>query len=685
MQPRSIRPQPVSRRSHCALVSCVLFGLACLATSATAQWRSKLYPSTWTPGFKDAQGRFLHDFSYAGYHRGERAIPTSIPGPRVDVTGAPYRADNSGASDATKAIQDAIDAVGRAGGGVVFMPAGTYRLSYGKSGRSDAALWVHDDGVVLRGEGATKTKLFLDETVTRGKQLIRLSHSRGGHWYSASGTSITLATDLPNQSTIVPVPNTSSFSVGDWIVLRCDATSPWIAEHGMTGGWTSGIGGVVFYRQVVAKSAANGTITIDAPTRYPMKTRDNLRIYPVREPILEAGVEDLAIGMRQNPGTRFGDNDYTVSGTGAYEVHGSDGILFGHARNCWAQRVHSYRPTVNTKPIHLHSDGIVLGYAQHVTVKDCAISNPQYKGGGGNGYGYVLQGADCMFVDSTAFGTRHSWSFKSTRTTGNVLLRCRSTNARYPLDFHMHLSMSNLIDNATLDRDFIGATYRTSGTIVHGHATTQSVIWNTHGIAYGSKSYIVDSRQYGYGYVIGTRGNATRVVTTPTTVSGKQTAPVDWVEGVGQGATLEPASLYEDQFRRRRSVVAQYTTFGAGCSGASIINLAQLTPRLGTNFSALVTKPVGATASIAVLGFTKTSPVDLTPVGMNGCSLYFTWDLTAPMIPISATADMWTLPIPNDRRLLGARFYQQALIVSTGSNAVGLILTNAGEALIGEF
>ena len=38
-------------------------------------WRSSLYPEDWTPGFADAQGRFLHDFSYAGYHKGEALIP----------------------------------------------------------------------------------------------------------------------------------------------------------------------------------------------------------------------------------------------------------------------------------------------------------------------------------------------------------------------------------------------------------------------------------------------------------------------------------------------------------------------------------------------------------------------------------------------------------------------------------
>jgi hypothetical protein len=41
-----------------------------------ATWRSSLYPENWKPGFKDSNDRFLHDFSYAGYHQGEIDIPT---------------------------------------------------------------------------------------------------------------------------------------------------------------------------------------------------------------------------------------------------------------------------------------------------------------------------------------------------------------------------------------------------------------------------------------------------------------------------------------------------------------------------------------------------------------------------------------------------------------------------------
>ncbi|WP_217582167.1 hypothetical protein, partial [Lysinibacillus sp. GbtcB16] len=62
---------------------------------AGTPWRSSLYPPDWTPGYKDAQGRFLQDFSYAGYWRGEKSIPEVPPGNTYNaVTG--YGADPSG-------------------------------------------------------------------------------------------------------------------------------------------------------------------------------------------------------------------------------------------------------------------------------------------------------------------------------------------------------------------------------------------------------------------------------------------------------------------------------------------------------------------------------------------------------------------------------------------------------------
>jgi hypothetical protein len=87
--------------------------------------------------------------------RGERPLPDT-PGPMtVDATAAPYLADNTGAQDATRAIQRALDAVGSAGGGTVYLPAGTYLVR--PQGEDDFALRIAYDGVLLKGAGVGQT------------------------------------------------------------------------------------------------------------------------------------------------------------------------------------------------------------------------------------------------------------------------------------------------------------------------------------------------------------------------------------------------------------------------------------------------------------------------------------------------------------------------------------------------
>jgi hypothetical protein len=97
---------------------------------AQQSWRSVLYPADWAPGFSLSDGRFLHDFSYAGYHAWEKEIPF-VERNLTDVTASPYNADNSGNADVTAILQKALDDLGKAGGGVLYLPAGIYRVKAG--------------------------------------------------------------------------------------------------------------------------------------------------------------------------------------------------------------------------------------------------------------------------------------------------------------------------------------------------------------------------------------------------------------------------------------------------------------------------------------------------------------------------------------------------------------------------
>lgn len=540
----------------------VTFMALCLAVSTLTvwgenptAWRSELYPEDWTPAFTDHEGRFLHDFSYAGYHAGERPLPESVPGPRVDVTQAPYYADHTGVESVSAAIQEAINDVGRAGGGTVYLPPGTYRLTFSQTYRTEALLVAYSN-VVIQGAGPDKTFLFLDETVTRGKAMIRVAPVLTGvNWSDIDGQGQLVRTDVAARETVIPLVGPPPFAVGEWVVVQYDCTPEWVAEHHMSDGWDSSIGGPAFYREIVAVDTTKNTITIDAPLRYTVKVRDKARVHRVSQPLTEVGLADFAISMREHPSTTgWGDNDHGTLGTGAYDVHTSSAVSFNGVINSWVRDIATYLAPGSTYA-HIHSVGFNFSRSRFLTVRRVSVENPQYRGGGGNGYPFVVGTQDSLYDSLRAVNGRHNFTISGQRASGNVIYRGYISNPIQSLaaDFHAYLSMANLIDNLTIDNDRFEAADRShaagvSGFPKHGVTTTQSVFWNNEGLSYRpDRPAIIRSDQYGWGYVIGTRGPAFRVALG---FSGR-TEPEDYVEGEGLGATLQPQSLYVDQLERR--------------------------------------------------------------------------------------------------------------------------------------
>lgn len=531
----------------CALITSIVIPVD--TASAGPPWRSSLYPANWTPGYTDAQGRSLQDFSYAGYWRGEKNIPTNPPGATYNVV-TQYGADPSGAADSTHAIQNAINAAGSAGGGIVYLPPGTYRVNPQGSGTS--AIWINRDNVVLRGAGKSSTFIYNESTNMRSKSVIRVAPINSADWFSPTNTPTAIRSDIQPQATKIPVNSVSGYALNEFVIVRSDATDAFIAEHKMTGLWNSSLRGPTFYRKITGIDAATNTLTVDIPIRYTLKTRDNARVYKVGTSISEAGIENLSIGMKQHTGSGFGDLDYNKAGTGAYDVHASRAVTFSNAKNSWMDNVNSYRPSSNSTDYHVLSQGVVLFQSRSVTVQNSHFQKPQYRGEGGNGYLFQVQGSDNLIQNSVATGARHSFTMSSMWTNGNVFYNNTSNYPRLASDFHMHLSMANLFDSMTMNGDYLEAVYRPYGTIQHGWTTSQSVFWNTTGNSYlPGQSAIVKSKQFGHGYVIGTRGAANAVeYLVP---ANDASAPQDFVEGIGTSADLMPQSLYLDQKAKRLS------------------------------------------------------------------------------------------------------------------------------------
>lgn len=207
------------------------FGFLILLCSYTfqGQWRSDLYPVNWTSPTSVNNfdtGAFLQDFSYAGYKRGEVSIP-NVTTNIVDVTQAPYNADNTGSTDTTTAIQDAINQVGDDGGGVVFLPAGTYNISL----NGDRALRIALDNVILRSAGTSQTFIHITTTTMNRKKIIEVSSLSGRTWDFRPTSHTKLTKDLLRPTMILPVSDTGLFTVGDDILLRSYPTDEWVAEH----------------------------------------------------------------------------------------------------------------------------------------------------------------------------------------------------------------------------------------------------------------------------------------------------------------------------------------------------------------------------------------------------------------------------------------------------------------------
>lgn len=516
-------------------------------------WRSTLYPANWTPGYQDADGHYLHDFSYAGYRGGAQPIP-NVSGPIYNVVTG-YGADPSGAADSTAAIQNAINAAQSAGQGVVYLPAGIYKVS--PVGANYYSLKISGSNLVLRGAGASQTFILNSNPDMRLKSVIMVGTSSAStdlaasaEWYTGN-TAVNLTGDLLLPTTQIPVTSTTGYQVGNFISIRNDLTQGLIDELGMTGvsGWTTpgstNLGKMsAFVRRVVAVSPTS--LTVDVPTRFPLKTRDNARVIKVTaQPLTGIGLESFSIGMVETTGT-LGENEYNTSGTGAYKAHGAHAILVRSVENGWIRNVNTYKPAANAS-FHLVSNGIRLITSRFFTVESCDFRAAQYKGGGGNGYHYNLNSQEVLIKDCRAETGRHNFSFAYMYSCGNVFLNFYDKQSQNDSDFHGFLSMSNLIDSTTCDGEMLESRYRSEVTNpVPGWTSAHSVFWNTKGLAWGNvtngtgRESIINSYQWANsGYLIGTQGPAFAVSTT------------DFAEGIGESAKLVPQSLYLNQRLKR--------------------------------------------------------------------------------------------------------------------------------------
>jgi len=513
-------------------------------------WRSKLYPEDWQPGLKDPSGAQLQDYSYAGYHNGERELGAGL-GPagiaslsRFDVTSfgaiaSPTTAGSVPTSDSGPAFQDAIDAAKAAGGGVVFVPAGLYRI--------DTWLTVASSRVVIQGEGPAVSRLWF----TRKLGLSYSSHIRfaGSETISAEAP---LVADATRFDRAVAVADAADFNIGEDIVVGQLITDAFLAEHGMTELWSNykGEWQPLYRRTIVGidRTSEPNLVRLDVPLRDGLEVASGATVRRVSGLVREVGLADIGIANATDWATAWGGDQISAIG-------------FDFVADGWVENVASFVSPGAPKSgkgmgAHLQSGGILVASSKRVTISDCHLEKPENRGGNGNGYLFeVRQSSEILTRDCS--GREGRTNFIQSRgfgTSGCVWLRVHAADGAYvplgPIDDtalparnEMHtLGTANLVDSSTFEDGF-DALNRNAISRGSGHSATECVFWN-----FAGQELI--SLQYGLGYIIGsTRGSD--LLTSLRLTGGAATEPEDWVEGAGTAEFLVPSSLFEDQLARR--------------------------------------------------------------------------------------------------------------------------------------
>jgi hypothetical protein len=512
-------------------------------------WRSELFPVDWLldPDANDVPS--LEDYSWAGYAAGEREEGAPADAPIFDTRdyGLPVPNDDDDVDplpDATPSIQAAIDAAEAAGGGVVWIPEGTWRL--------DGVVRVRGDGVVVRGAGSESTRLFFSQH----QGLSNRAHITLGA-APRLGPHLPLRSDAGSRTARIVVDGDGdAWEVGDELVVGKVITDAFLEEHEMTGTWRAfnGTWQPFAWRTVVAVHADEDdpervTLELDIPLREAAPLRDDASVRRVTWSAREVGIEGLAVSN-------------AVAWTDAWAQTQVHAIELRGVRDAWVRDVRSWPSPLGEGPDslprpELQSSGVLVHTSRHVTLRDVHLANAQHRGTGGNGYLFeIRQSNEILTVDSTAREGRHNfiqnWGFG---VSGCVWLRIHSEGSaqvvspdlplRIPAasEFHHSLATSNLLDASRID-DAFQALNRGDWSTGAGQTAWKNVFWNTSG-----QGALV-SLQWGWGYIIGTSPDL-RVRTRGSGTEARASGPEDYVEGLGRAATLEPASLYEAQLALR--------------------------------------------------------------------------------------------------------------------------------------
>lgn len=317
-------------------------------------------------------------------------VPGGIPTTRtnlINVTQAPYNADNTGATDASTAINSAITAA--VANDIVYLPAGTYRLD------SQVSIGPSKANITLRGAGATT--IISPRSIAYGIFIGAGEHPGAATWannfYAVPATNNVVTAGATAGSTALTIADTTDFTAGQLIQVSVsnqddnaaiEAGAMPIIDFG-------GSGDVIRRRQLTRLVSKTSTVlTISPALHYTPDANLTMRVNYAPGKSVGIGIEDMKIDM----------NDSTAIGA----------VVAWQAYGCWVK---------NVEVANLSNYGIDFESCLQSEIRHCYVH--ERKTGGSNGAGILMnQAGNCLIEDNIVYDVFPCIEMNSS-STGNVL------------------------------------------------------------------------------------------------------------------------------------------------------------------------------------------------------------------------------------------------------------------------
>ena len=487
------------------VLSCFLTAMLCgaaMCAETSELWGAK--------GEKWKDDSRLPDFSFAGYHCGEKPLPKIEQVADVKQFGA----KGDGTTDDSGAIQKAIDSTKS---GAIFIPEGKYLLG--------EVVTISKSNIVLRGAGPDKTVLYMPKSLQNLHP--KASSEEGKSPYAFSGGFITIqGTDKGGKIADVDAPakrgdrvlNLSAvinIKPGEFIRLE-------MTDHEHTLGKylhaDQADAGVATYKEkkhfvdwVVRVVAVDGKkVTIDAPLRTDIRSEWKPEIFECKPTVQEVGIEDLAFVFSGIPKLAH------------LKEEGFNSIQLRGAWNSWVKNI----------KVTDADNGVIAGLCRFCTFDGSVFKEEKREGITGHHALWATgQSQECLFLNFK-FETKyvHDLTVEG-MASGNVFMK--GSGVSIDFDHHRNAPYENLFTD--IDTGDGKRIWDSSGREDRGpHSGARETFWNIR--ASKGKGTFPKVPSFPEINVVGLAG-----------FTESKTPNKEWVE-VG---TIEPANLYDAMLQRR--------------------------------------------------------------------------------------------------------------------------------------